>query len=248
MDRRKFLLGLAACPACAAAARAEGTGPHWTYEGHGGAKDWGTLSSDFKACAVGAEQSPIDLKNPIAAQLEPISFDWKAEAYDVVNNGHTIQANAKAGGGMRVGASKYELLQFHFHTPSEHAVDGKRAEMEVHFVHRAADGRLGVIGVLMRPGAANPAFSAVMAAAPSKEGKASLKAPVDPLAMLPARRGYFRYEGSLTTPPCSEVADWMVLVEPITIAQADFDSFKKLFPMNARPLQPVNRRFLLKGA
>lgn len=249
MKRRDFVLGMATCPLCAAAALAEGAAPHWSYEGHGGTKDWGELSSNFKACAVGSEQSPIDLKNPVGAKLDPLVFNWTPEAYEIANNGHTIQADAKAAGALMVGTVKYSLLQFHFHTPSEHALEGKRAAMEAHFVHRAEDGRLGVVGVLMQPGAAgNAAFSAIMAAAPAKEGKAALKAPLDPAALLPKGRDYYRYEGSLTTPPCSEIANWMVFAEPITIAQADADAFKALFPMNARPLQPMNRRFLLKGS
>ena len=246
MDRRQFLTSLLACPVCAATASAA-DGPHWEYEGDHGAAKWGDMDSKFKACSVGAEQSPIDLTAAIRASGDHIGISWKAEAYEVVNNGHTIQLNAKAGGTLTIGKRTYEMKQFHFHTPSEHAVDGKRTSMEVHFVHATPEGRLAVIGVLMVGGGKNTAFSTIMANAPKKEGSAALKDKMVPDAFLPKTREYFRYEGSLTTPPCAEVVDWNVFGKTIAVADKDIAAFKALFPMNARPLQPLNRRFLLRG-
>ena len=246
MDRRQFLTSLLACPVCAATASAA-DGPHWEYEGDHGAAKWGDMDSKFKACSVGAEQSPIDLTDAIRASGDHIGLSWKAEAFEVVNNGHTIQLNAKAGGTLTIGARKYELKQFHFHTPSEHAFGGKRTAMEVHFVHATPEGRLAVIGVLMVGGGKSSAFSTIMANAPKKEGAATLKDKMSPEAFLPKSREYFRYEGSLTTPPCSEVVDWNVFSKTISVADADIAAFQALFPMNARPLQPLNRRFLLRG-
>ena len=247
MDRRQFLTSLLACPACAATASAA-DGPHWEYEGAHGAAKWGEMDSKFKACAVGAEQSPIDISDAISANIDSLKINWKAEAYEIVNNGHTIQANVKNGGTLSIGDRKYELKQFHFHTPSEHTLDGGRTAMEVHFVHATPEGRLAVVGVLMAGGGKNTAFSTIMAAAPKKEGSAALKAPLDPWAFMPKTHEFFRYEGSLTTPPCSEVVDWNVLAKTITVSNADIAAFKAIFPMNARPLQPVNRRFVLRGS
>jgi carbonic anhydrase len=173
--------------------------------------------------------------------------EWKPLAYSVVNNGHTIQANAPAGNGMILGTDRFDLKQFHFHTPSEHALNGRRLAMEAHFVHAQASGRLAVIGVFLVPGRANPAFAAVMAAAPKEEGEDELEKPLDIRPFLPRSRALFRYEGSLTTPPCSEVVDWNVYEQPVEVAQKDIDLFRAIFPMNARPLQSVNRRFLLKS-
>ncbi len=245
VDRRSFLKGLLACPACAAATSAAAAGGHWSYENAG---DWGAHDEAAKACAVGSQQSPIDLSGAIPAGLDAIKIAWKPQAYRVVNNGHTFQCDAAPGaGGMTIGKESYDLLQFHFHTPSEHALGGKRTAMEVHFVHRHASGRLGVVGVLMVAGKAHPAFSAIAATAPKTEGAAALAAPLDPAKFLPKAKKFYRYEGSLTTPPCSEVVDWTVYEAPIEVASADIETFRKAFPMNARPLQQMNRRFLLKG-
>ncbi|HEY8066382.1 MAG TPA: carbonic anhydrase family protein [Methylosinus sp.] len=241
--RRSFLAGLAACPLCAAAARAEGA--HWTYDD---AQHWGAHDETAKACSLGGEQSPIDLADTVKADIRPPKLGWKPQAYEIVNNGHTIQANGAAGGGVaELDRRKFELKQFHFHTPSEHALGGKRLAMEAHFVHAGDNGDLLVVGSFLVAGAPNKALSAVMAAAPKEEGKTVLKAPLDASPLLPKGKKFFRYEGSLTTPPCSEVVHWNVFAEPVTVAQADIDAFKTLFPMNARPLQPTHRRIVLSG-
>jgi carbonic anhydrase len=246
LSRRHVSLGLLACPLCAGAAQAA-DGPHWDYEGHGGADKWGALTESFKACAVGTEQSPIDLSQGVKADLDPLAIDWKPQAFKIVNNGHTIQANAAPGSTLVIGKDIYNHLQFHFHAPSEHAVNGKRVAMEVHFVHAAADGRLAVVGVFMQPGRKNAAFASIMQAAPRSEGEKTLGEPIDPRQFLPPVQTLFRYKGSLTTPPCSEVVDWNVFEQPIEVADADIKAFQAIFAMNARPLQPVNRRFLLRG-
>jgi carbonic anhydrase len=244
--RRSFLKGLAACPLCAQAALADST-VHWTYEGHGGPSEWGQLAGDFKTCQVGSQQSPIDLDASVATELHPVNPEWKPEMFKVVNNGHTIQADAPAAASsVTLGNTRYELRQFHFHAPSEHALGGQRTAMEAHFVHAAPTGGLAVIGVFMTAGKKNDAFATVMAAAPKAEGATMLKDAMDVSAFLPADRTLYRYEGSLTTPPCSEVVDWNVFANPIEVAQADIDAFRAIFPMNARPLQAVNRRFILR--
>jgi len=247
LNRRSMLAGLLACPVCAGLARAEGAAPHWTYEGHGGADEWGALDSRFKACAVGAEQSPIDLKKATKADVGALRTLWRAEAAKVVNNGHTVQVNVGGGSSASLDGDNYTLKQYHFHTPSEHALDGARTDMEVHFVHANSAGKLAVVGVFMTSGARHDGFAAIMAAAPKEEGEAVLPANVDPNKFLPKSKARFRYEGSLTTPPCSEIVDWNVFEQPIQVAEADINAFVKLFPMNARPLQTINRRFLLKG-
>jgi len=242
-----MLAGLLACPVCAGLARAEGAAPHWAYEGHGGADEWGGLDQKFKACAVGSEQSPIDLKKATKADIGALKIDWVAETNKIVNNGHTIQANVAGASSAQLDGENFALKQYHFHTPSEHALEGARTDMEVHFVHANAAGKLAVVGVFMKAGAAHKGFAAIMAAAPKAEGEASLAAAVDPKSFLPKSKARFRYEGSLTTPPCSEIVDWNVFEQPIEVAEKDIRAFVNLFPMNARPLQAVGRRFLLKG-
>jgi carbonic anhydrase len=247
MDRRRFLKSLIACPACASAAMAEGGAPHWTYEGEHGAAKWGEMDSKFKACAIGGQQSPVDLTGAVHADLQRVGFHWKPEAFDIANNGHTLQLTARDGGSIVSAKSTYTLSQFHFHTPSEHALAGRRAAMEAHFVHSSPEGRLIVIGVFMTAGKQHDGFAAIMRAAPQREGEGKLKNLLDPHHFLPQHRSFFRYEGSLTTPPCSETVEWNVFDTAIEVAEADILAFRALFPMNARPLQATNRRFLLKG-
>lgn len=250
MDRRhalRVLAGMALCPVCASPGFAA-EGAHWSYEGEGGPSHWGDLDAASKACSVGAQQSPIDIQSSIKSQLPALKISWPKKPDMIVNNGHTIQVNADPGNSLTVGSSKYELLQYHFHHPSEHLIGGKAYAMEVHFVHREASGNLAVVGALMSAGKANAAFNKVVAAMPGKEGPAVKMATApDPNQMLPASRGYYRYSGSLTTPPCSEVVNWLVLRDPIQVARPDIDAFAKLFPMNARPVQKDNRRFVLSS-
>lgn len=150
---------------------------------------------------------------------------------------------------LTLGDVKYKLLQVHFHRPSEHLIGGKNFPMEAHFVHRADSGALAVVGVLMATGKPNAAFSRVIATMPAKEG-APVKADAgfDPNALLPANLGYYRYPGSLTTPPCSETVEWLLLTTPIQVAEADVTSFAKLYPLNARPAQKDNRRYVLQSS
>lgn len=244
VTRRSFLAGLLSCPLCASMARAEGAHAHWTYEEP---QSWGAHDPAAQACAIGAEQSPIDLTSAVKAEILAPKPSWKRQAYEIVNNGHTIQANAAPGDFATLDKRKFELEQFHFHTPSEHAIDGVRHAMEAHFVHAGANGELLVLGVLMVAGAPNKTFSAIMDAAPKEEGAAKLKAPIDPAALLPKARKFFRYQGSLTTPPCSEVVNWSVFATPVAVADDDIEAFKALFPMNARPLQAARRRMLLRN-
>ena len=248
LDRRAVLLGLLSCPACAALARAAEAGPHWTFEdGHDGPAHWGELDPSFKACGIGIEQSPIDLKDAIRANIAPVRLDWKPQAYAVVNNSHTIQANAKPGSVVQIGRETYELAQFHFHTPSEHAINGARTAMEAHFVHAGPSGRYAVIGAFMKAGKPNAAFAAVMKTAPRHPGEQALPRPLDIRQMVPAKSELYRYEGSLTTPPCAEVVSWNIYARPIEVAAADIAAFRAIFPMNARPLQQRHRRFVLLG-
>jgi len=233
MDRRhalKALAGLALCPLCAPTSFAA-EGAHWSYEGDTGPSHWGDVDAASKVCTAGSQQSPIDIQSSVRAQLPPLQISWRAKPDMIVNNGHTIQVNSGAGNTLTVGKDKYDLLQYHFHHPSEHLIGGKNYPMEVHFVHRNAAGTLAVVGVLMTAGKPNAAFKQIAAAMPAKEGEPVKMPAADPNLMLPADRHYYSYAGSLTTPPCSEVVNWLLLRAPIQVAQADIDAFAKLFPM-----------------
>ena len=248
MNRRnilKALAGLAVCPVCTTSGFAA-EGAHWGYEGAAGPAKWGDLDAVNKVCSIGSQQSPIDIGPTVKSQLPALKLAWGKTADTILNNGHTIQLNFAEGSTLKLGDTAYKLLQVHFHRPSEHMIGGKNFPMEAHFVHRAESGALAVVGVLLAEGKPNAAFGKIVATMPGKEGPAvKADAAINPNALLPAKLSYYRYEGSLTTPPCSEVVDWLLLTTPMQVSASDVASFAKLYPMNARPAQKDNRRFVL---
>ena len=218
---------------------------HCTYEGEEGPENWASLSEDFNVCSFGKQQSPIDLTHAVDSDLGDIDLQWNAAAnWDIANNGHTIQANSGDAGHAVIEGKRYDLKQFHFHAPSEHAFEGKLFDMELHLVHQAADKSLAVIGVMMIGGGSNALFKSVMDVAPEEEGNKPLGA-ADPRGMMPASTGILRYQGSLTTPPCLETVLWTVMKEPLQVSDATIAAFTGIYHGNARPLQAVNRRFIL---
>ncbi|NRP75824.1 Carbonic anhydrase [Ensifer psoraleae] len=250
MERRDFikrLAFLAACPLCVKTAYAA-EGVHWSYEGESGPEHWGSLSKENSACSSGSQQSPLDIRGAIKADIPGLALNWKSGG-TILNNGHTIQVKATPGGTLRRGDKPYELVQYHFHAPSEHLVEGKRFPMEVHFVHKHAEtGALGVLGVFLVPGAANTTFASLAAAFPQKAGDETALHYVDPRGLLPTSLKYWAYEGSLTTPPCSEIVDWMVAIDPTEVDVADIKRFTALYSMNARPALASNRRYILSSS
>lgn len=228
------------------AAHAAGHAPHWNYEhGHEGPSHWAELDPAFETCAKGATQSPIDIRNAVKADLPALQFNYGEVQPQIVNNGHTIQVNVPAGQTLSVGGQTYNLLQFHFHTPSEEAFDGKRAAMVGHFVHKNEAGALGVIAVMIQPGKTHAAYAPIFEHLPRKGETITVDGlKLDLAAMLPKETKYYAFAGSLTTPPCSEGVSWMVLKQPITFDAAQIKAFRRIFNANARPIQPVNGRVI----
>ncbi len=226
-------------------ALASGGKAHWGYEGHEGPENWGDLSHDFSTCKSGKSQSPIDISSTKTAKLANIKFSYKPTPIDVINNGHTIQVNYAKGSSINVGGKPYNLLQFHFHSPSEHKVNGKPYDMVAHLVHQAADGQLGVIGVMMKIGKANPIIGSIWSNMPKAAGEQNtVKDTVNVADLLPANHSYFNYSGSLTTPPCSEGVNWMVMQTPIDVSAEQVAGFTSIFAKSVRPVQPVNGRII----
>ncbi|HOY76574.1 MAG TPA: carbonic anhydrase [Hyphomonadaceae bacterium] len=220
---------------------------HWSYGGEGGPEHWAELAPDNKACSAGFQQSPIDLKGAMTANVDAPHPRWTAARGGlIVNNGHTIQVDVSTGGSIALDGKDFALKQFHFHHPSEHTIDGKQYPLEVHFVHAAKDGDLAVVGVMFAEGEANTNLDAIWATAPAREGKAAIAFEIDPSKFVPAKSSAYRYEGSLTTPPCSETVHWTVMAQPQTVSAGQVAAFSSLFPWNARPVQPLNRRYVLK--
>lgn len=219
---------------------------HWTYGGEGGPEQWGQLKPEFATCATGTRQSPIDIRSGVKVDLEPIQFDYRPSAFGVVDNGHTIQVNVGGGNAIEVQGRRYDLVQFHFHRPSEERINGRQFDMVAHLVHKDPEGRLAVVAVLLdRGGAAQPLIQTVWNNLPLEKGsEVSVRGDIDMNHLLPADRRYFTYMGSLTTPPCSEGVLWLVLQQPVPLAQEQIGVFSKLYPMNARPVQQASGRLI----
>jgi carbonic anhydrase len=228
-------------------AEARGGPPHddWAYEGPAGPQAWARLKPDYAACASGTRQSPIDLHGGFKVQLEPIEFAYQPGAFRVIDNGHTVQVNLAPENSLGVLGRRYRLRQFHFHRPSETRIAGRSFEMEAHLVHQDDEGRLAVVAVLFERGAPNPAVQQVWNNLPlEKHEEQPARVALDPSALLPEDRRYYTFMGSLTTPPCSEGVLWMVLKQPMALSPAQIDLFARLYPNNARPVQPAAGRMV----
>jgi carbonic anhydrase len=211
-----------------------------------GPEHWGSLDPGFSVCSSGSEQSPIDLTGAETEALSEIGFDYAPSPISILNDGHTIQVDYQAGSGIALDGMRYELVRFHFHHRSEHTVDGADFPLEMHLVHASADGALAVVGVFLAEGGANEALAPVFGQMPEESGPAAMvEGTVDAAALLPERRTTWRYRGSLTTPPCSEGVSWLVMTEPLTASREQIEAFRTLFPVNNRPVQPLNARRLV---
>lgn len=217
---------------------------HWSYSGEEGPSSWAELSADFAVCEAGVAQSPIDIvsEESFVVGLDDLGFSWSETDIEVIDNGHTIQANVAAGNTTTFDGQTYDLLQFHFHRPSEHTVENEAFPMELHFVHADANGSLAVVGVLLAAGEENEAFDGIWSAQTATGSDAVLEG-FDLSSLLPEDLGRYRYSGSLTTPPCSEGVNWNVLSSPVSLSQDQIDAF--LYEGNARPIQNLNGRSVL---
>lgn len=211
---------------------------HWSYEGEGGPLSWGKLSPANAKCDLGERQSPIDIRDGIRVDLDPLTFDYKSSQFSVIDNGHTIQVNMGAGNYINVSGRSYGLVQFHFHKPSEERINGRGSEMVVHLVHKDGEGKLAVVAVLIERGKAHPLIQSVWNNLPLEKNEAvNALSNMDLSQLLPKGREYYTYMGSLTTPPCSEGVLWLVMKETIEMAPEQLSIFSRLYPMNARPIQ-----------
>jgi len=219
----------------------------WGYKGDGAPHKWGDLDAAYHACKAGVRQSPINIDKFVQESLSPLSVSYVPAPLEVLNNGHTVQVNYAAGSGFRIDDVNFELKQFHFHTPSEHYIDGAPYPMEAHFVHQSADGTLGVIGVMFKVGAHNPVIEGIWQNVPqSGETKSVDMVEINAADLMPSDKSYYKYDGSLTTPPCSEGVKWQVLKAPLEMSSDQLKAFQAVFPTNARPIQDLGDR-MVKG-
>jgi carbonic anhydrase len=221
----------------------------WGYIGKEGPAGWSRINSNYHTCSSGQSQSPINIsENKVQKDrsLPDIIFSYMGVPVKIWNSGHTIQVNYPKGSYINIGGNSFELIQLHFHSPSEHAFDGKHAEMEVHFVNKNENGSLVILGVLMKKGKHNKELEALFDHLSPKEGLevSVVNTKINPMEFIPKEKEYFTYLGSLTTPPCSENVSWYVMKDKIEVSSNQIKKFKKIIQMNARPLQDLSKRVI----
>ncbi len=222
-------------------------GHHWGYSGEGAPEHWAELNPAFETCAKGVNQSPVNLRGFVEAELAPLDFNYTGLATEIENNGHTIQVHYAAGSTLKAAGKTFILKQFHFHSPSENQINGEHFPMEAHFVHADYQGNLAVVAVMFKVGDENKALKKLWRQMPGEEGKIGLASQVKAEELMPEDREYYRFNGSLTTPPCSEGVVWMVLKQPVSLSEAQLKQFTTVMGQpNNRPVQAVNARPILQ--
>lgn len=224
---------------------------HWSYEGTAGPAHWGKLNKEFSECESGRAESPIDITSAIKAPVDTprVQFQYGPLPLHLLNTGHAMQFVAQPGKDVvSLGQDQYKLVQFHFHSPGEERFSGKASPLDMHLVHADADGKLLVVAVQFVTGEANPVLDAILNQMPAKPGdeKTVDAVQIDPSGLLPAKRDYYTYSGSLTTPPCSEGVTWVELKQPVTISPRQLEAMRKMYNHNQRPAQPLNGREILE--
>lgn len=226
---------------------------HWTYEGEEGPSHWGHLSPAYAACDHKSGQSPIDIRRVGTGTVTPLKLAYAStslriahheQVIDIVDNGHTIQVTVDEGSTLTTGKDTYHLKQFHFHTPSEHTVDGRHFPMEVHFVHQSAAGNFAVVSALFTEGRANDNLARLIAHFPTAKGDANHyeNERIELTANLPANTSAYAYVGSFTTPPCTENVEWFVFRDPVQASPEQLKAFADRLNHNNRPVQPSHDR------
>lgn len=219
----------------------------WAYEGKLGAANWGKLDEDYAVCADGKRQSPIDIRGAIRADLPALRIAYQPVPLAIVDDGHGIQVNATGGGMITVEGEEFELQSLRFHRPGEEMVNGKRAAMSVLFEHRAKSGRIAMLSVPLQEGKQeHKLIRTLWTALPLEQGRANAPAGIriDPGYLIPSKREFFTYSGSLTTPPCTEGVLWLVMKHPMHLTKEQVDDFARIYKNNSRPIQPTNGRVI----
>lgn len=220
-------------------------GTQWSYEGELGPANWSKINVDWAKCGSGTRQAPIDLRDGMKVDLEQIAFDYHPSSFNVIDNGHTVLVTVGSGNYITVANRTFELQQFHFHRPSEERVNGRSFEMVVHLVHKDAEGKQAILALLLERGKPQNVIQTIWNNLPLEKNTLVQPAIVlDPGELLPAKRGYYTYMGSMTEPPCSEEVLWMVMKEPVQASPEQMALFSRLYPLNARPTQPTSGRII----
>ncbi|WP_392561023.1 carbonic anhydrase family protein [Orbus sturtevantii] len=224
-------------------------GVHWGYEGSELPENWAQLSPEYQMCSLGKNQSPVDITGTIKAQIGELDAHYGQTSGTIVNNGHTVQITEKNPNDyLIVNGEKYNLIQFHFHAPSENKINGKSYPMEGHFVHANENGDLLVMAVMFDEGTENTSAEQLLSLLSEQENKPTSFENINIASFLPKDKSYYRFSGSLTTPPCSEGVTWIVLKNPMTLSKSEIDKFAHAFKHhNNRPIQPLNGRIIISN-
>ncbi|WP_066381830.1 carbonic anhydrase [Anabaena sp. CA = ATCC 33047] len=223
---------------------------HWGYIGAASPEHWGELSPDFQLCQTGRQQTPINLEDTTVTEAEALIFNYRPTPLKIIHNGHSIQVNYAPGSAMTFKGESFNLVQFHFHHPSEHQITGQPFDLEIHLVHRSQAGKLAVVGIFAQTGTFNPVLQSIWDVMPIQPQPEQITAntSINVSQLLPSDRSFYEYRGSLTTPPCSEDVLWFVMQQPIEASKQQIQQFAALFPHNSRPLQPLNSRTVLHSS
>ena len=222
--------------------------PDWGYQDHNGPACWASLDIKFACCGNGVEQSPIDFVDWQVEELPPVRFDYGPASASVENTGHSIEVKPETEHGITLVDKQFRLIQFHFHHRSEHLFGGRQYPMELHLVHATEAGHLAVVGVAIVEGDECDALAPVWTNMPeTADGPRELDEMVDLRRLVPDTGVFFRYQGSLTTPPCTEGVRWLIARETIDLSADQIAKFARLFPNNFRPVQPLGDRTVLLG-
>jgi len=238
------ILAVVCAGAASAQAPATGSTPRWSYSGADGPDHWGDLDPSFATCKTGKLQSPVDIKEAKPADLHALRFDYKLSPLKIIDNGHTIRINVEPGSSVIVDGKSYPLVQFHFHHPSEEEIEGRKSDMVVHLVHQLPEGGTVVVAILLKSGNENPLIRDLWSHLPKETNKEVefKKVVINAADFLPADQNYYTFEGSLTIPPCNEGVKWFVLKSPVELSASQIAKFARMYPDNARPIQPTNGR------
>ena len=239
----------AAAPHAASDRLLNGREVDWAYSGATGPESWGQLKPAYQQCMLGKRQSPIDIQDGLPLQLEPIQFDYRPSRFRVIDTGRTVQVNLDLGNTITVMGQRYELVQIQFHRPSEERVNGRAYPMSAQLVHKNPAGQLAVVAVLLDQGEPHALIQQIWNNLPlEKHQELAAQMPLDPSQILPPQHNqYYTYMGSLTSPPCTENVLWMVMKQPVTVSTEQIAIFHRLYPMNARPVQPMSGRLIKEG-
>lgn len=219
--------------------------PHWSYEGDTGPEHWAEIG--YPDCA-GNQQSPVDIPADAPINEGGITFNYNPSELKIINNGHTIKIEYDEGSSIIFGDKEYKLLQYHFHAPSEHTINGEYYDMELHLVHQSDDGEYAVVGVMIKAGSENENYTPVWEHLPAEEGELQTISgvSVNAIDLLPEDKSYYHYMGSFTTPPCTEGVKWFILSTPVELSSEQIDAFRAIYDGNNRPVQPLNDREFLE--